>query len=57
MTVSIRLTLGERNLAESDTDAEDKFDVAVANKAYNEYINSGKKSRPVSELWRELKLL
>lgn len=57
MTVSVRLTLGERNLAESDTDAEDKFDVAVANKAYNEYINSGKKSRPVSELWRELKLL
>ena len=32
---------------------EDEYDVTVAEEAYQEYVNSGKKSRPVSELWRE----
>ena len=60
MTVSIRLTPEERNLAESYAkihaislgDAfkkalferiEDEYDVTVANEAYNEYLDSGKK--------------
>lgn len=35
---------------------EDEYDVTVADEAYNEYVNNGKKSRPVSELWKELDL-
>ena len=35
---------------------EDAYDVAVAAKAYAEYERSGRKSRPISELWKELDL-
>lgn len=35
---------------------EDEFDVSVANAAYDEYVKSGKKSRPIDELWKELDL-
>ncbi len=35
---------------------EDEYDVAVANAAYDEYVKSGKKSRPINELWEELGL-
>lgn len=33
---------------------EDEYDIAVAEDAHAEYIDSGKKSRPISELWKEL---
>lgn len=33
---------------------EDEYDIEVANEAYEEYIKSGKKSRPIEELWKEL---
>ena len=35
---------------------EDEYDIVVAEEAYEEYINDGKKSRPISELWKELDL-
>ena len=35
---------------------EDEYDAAVADEAYDEYIASGMKSRPISELWKELEL-
>ncbi len=35
---------------------EDEYDVAVAEEAYREYVESGRKSRPISELWEELDL-
>lgn len=35
---------------------EDEFDVAVADEAYRAYVKGGKKSRPVTELWKELDL-
>lgn len=35
---------------------EDEYDVAVAEEAYQEYASNGKKSRPASELWKELDL-
>ena len=35
----------------------EKYDfVTVAEQAYNEYFDTGKKSRPISELWKELDL-
>jgi hypothetical protein len=33
---------------------EDEFDISLAEEAYQEYIDSGKKSRPFSELCEEL---
>ncbi len=35
---------------------EDEYDVTVAQDAYKEYVENGRKSRPISELWRELDL-
>ena len=35
---------------------EDEYDIMVAEEAYNEYVNDGEKSRPISELWKELEL-
>ena len=35
---------------------EDEYDIAIAKEAHDEYVKSGKKSRPISELWKELDL-
>ncbi len=35
---------------------EDEFDLAVADEAYAEYLESGKKSAPIEDLWKELDL-
>lgn len=35
---------------------EDEYDIAVANEAHSEYFKSGEKSRPISDLWKELDL-
>lgn len=35
---------------------EDEYDITVANEAYNAYVKSENKSKPISELWRELDL-
>ena len=33
---------------------EDEFDIAVAESAYKEYVDSGRKSTPIQDFWREL---
>lgn len=35
---------------------EDEFDLSVADDAHKEFVESGKVSRPISELWEELDL-
>ena len=35
---------------------EDEYDIAVAEAALTEYKNSGAKSTPIEELWKELDL-
>lgn len=35
---------------------EDEYDLAVYEEAHKEYENSGRKSRPIEELWQELDL-
>ena len=35
---------------------KDEYDIAIAEEAYNEYVNDNKKSRPITELWKELEL-
>ena len=67
---SVKLTIGpsiengfyydfdvEKPISENDFEKiEEEFDIAVADEAYNEYVKSGKKSRPIEELWDELEL-
>ncbi|MCC8097903.1 MAG: DUF6290 family protein [Eubacterium sp.] len=33
---------------------ENEYDIAVFDEAYKDYEQSGKKSRPIDELWKEL---
>lgn len=35
---------------------EDEYDIVIANEAYDEYVASGRKSAPITELWEELDL-
>lgn len=35
---------------------EDEYDIAVYNEAYQEYVDSGYKSKSIDELWKELDL-
>lgn len=35
---------------------EDEYDIATAKEAHEEYVRGGSKSRPISELWKELDL-
>ena len=35
---------------------EDEHDARIAQEAYEEHLKSGKKSRPIEELWKELGL-
>lgn len=33
---------------------EEEFDIAIAKEAYQEYLDSGKESVPISELWEAM---
>ena len=35
---------------------EDEFDISIADEAYNEYLQSGKQSAPIENLWKDLDL-
>lgn len=48
------LSLGEAFKRALFEKIEDEYDIAVAQEAHDEYVNSGRKSRPISELWKEL---
>ena len=47
------LSLGEAFKSALFEKIENEYDIAVADEAYREYLESGKKSRPISELWEE----
>lgn len=50
------LSLGEAFKQALFEKIEEEYDIAVYEEAYKEYENSGKKSRPIEELWQELDL-
>ena len=71
MAFSIRLTDDEKRLADSYAKMhsmgeafkralfekiEDEYDLTVYEEAYKEYVDSGMKSSPIEELWKELDL-
>jgi hypothetical protein len=35
---------------------QDEYDVTVAAEAYDEYVKSGRESRPIGDMWKELDL-
>lgn len=35
---------------------EDEYDIVIGEEAYDEYVKDGKKSRPISDLWKDLDL-
>lgn len=48
------LSLGEAFKQALFEKIEDEYDIVVAEEAYADYVNSGCKSTPVEEFWREL---
>ena len=48
------LSLGEAFKKALFERIEDEYDITAADEAYEEYVKSGKKSRSISELWKEL---
>jgi|LFRM01.1.fsa_nt_gb hypothetical protein len=51
-----KMSLGEAFKNALFEKIEDEYDVAIANEAYDEYVESGKKSQPVAEFWKECEL-
>lgn len=47
------LSLGEAFKRALFEKIEDEYDIAIADEAYSEYIKDGKKSTPITELWKE----
>ena len=47
------LSLGEAFKKALFEKIEDEYDIAVADEAYKEYVTTGKKSRPINELWND----
>lgn len=50
------MSLGEAFKKALFEQIEDEYDIAVAEEAYDEYVKSGRKSKPISDLWKELGL-
>lgn len=50
------LSLGEAFKRALFERIEDEYDIAVADAAYADYVKDGKKSRPITELWKECEL-
>lgn len=50
------LSLGEAFKKALFEKIEDEYDIAIADEAYREYVENGRKSNPISKLWKELDL-
>lgn len=50
------ITLGEAFKRALFERIEDEYDIAVADEAYREYVDSDRRSRPIEKLWKELDL-
>ena len=35
---------------------EEEYDIAIANEAYDDYVKSGKESKPINDLWKNLNI-
>lgn len=48
------MSLGEAFKSALFERIEDEYDIAVADEAYKEYLDSGCKSTPIADFWKEL---
>ncbi len=48
------LTLAEAFKRALFEQIEEEYDIKIGEEAYKDYIKSGKKSRPIEELWKEV---
>ncbi len=51
-----RISIGEAFKRALFEKIEDEYDCMIADVSYKEYIENGKKSKPIKELWNELGL-
>ena len=47
------MSLGEELKTALFEKIEDEYDITATDKTYDEYIKGGRKSKPISELWKE----
>ena len=50
------MSLGEAFKRALFEQIEDEYDITVAEEAYDEYVKGGRKSKPISDLWKDLGL-
>lgn len=48
------ISLGEAFKRALFSQIEEEYDIVLAEDAYNEYLKSGKKSRSISDFWKDL---
>ncbi|MDO4364426.1 MAG: DUF6290 family protein [Clostridia bacterium] len=50
------ITVGEAFKRALFDKIEEEYDIAIANEAYDDYVKSGKKSKPIDDLWKDLNI-
>lgn len=50
------ITVGEAFKRALFDKIEEEYDIAIANEAYDDYVKSGKESKPIDDLWKELNI-
>ena len=50
------LTVGEAFKRALFDKIEEEYDIAIANEAYDDYVKSGKESKPIDDLWKDLNI-
>ena len=50
------ITVGEAFKRALFDKIEEEYDIAIANEAYDHYVKSGKESKPIDDLWKDLNI-
>lgn len=50
------ITVGEAFKRALFDKIEEEYDIAIANEAYDDYVKSGKESKPIEDLWKDLNI-
>lgn len=50
------ITVGEAFKRALFDKIEEEYDIAIANEAYDDYVKSGKESKPIDDLWKDLNI-
>lgn len=50
------ITVGEAFKRALFDKIEEEYDIVIANEAYDDYVKSGKESKPIDDLWKDLNI-